>query len=560
MRVRWYLALAALALGIVAAAWPLAAARAHFVPDDDRYLNAIRVAEAGDATALIEATVVENRWDQHWWIPDGTYIRFFRPFVIASYVVDEAVWGMNAAGFTLTNVALHLACTWLVYVVMLSLLERWRGPQPLAALAGALLFAVQAAHAEQLWYIAGRTDTLAALAFLGGLVAWTRRRGPLVLGALFFVMLLAKEYTVLFVPVVVLLERWLPAGAWRGWRALFVERRATWAALGVALVVFLALRAIALGEAGAGVKPYPYFFLPEREHFVARTGAIALEYATSLVLGRPIATFIAGLDEVVARHGWWRLAGSGAALLAFAAYAVRTPPGRFGLASFALLLVPLLPLYSTGRYLYLPTIGLVLAFAAVLVQLRSRRVAVALAVLAIGSQAWWSQDALQTLPKRPGTPTSGEQVLALFESAPFDLAPGAPPIFVAEFPMPWLAQQFVRDSLELRLGHAVPPIQLLSTAPRGPGPGLLDIERRGTGFAFARPNGPLYLADPRSDFEQRRVTEGEVIYERGYEFEVLRELDGLATAAEVRPATSDFQLGVFRPTTTSPGWRAEAVR
>lgn len=559
-RVHPVVAFVVLALALLAVAWPLAS-RASFSFDDYRYLNAIRKADAGVEGALGEATIVENRWDQQWWIPDDTYVRFWRPFVIASYRLDAAVWGASPGGFVAHNVALHLVCSWLVFLVLARLLARWRPDRPMDghALLGAALFTVQACHSEQLWYVAGRTDTIAAVAFLVGLVAWLAGRGPVLLAVLFAAMLVAKEYTLLFVPTVLLVERWLPAEPWAGWRALWTRRRSTWVALAVALVAFLAVRHVALGDAGSGSKTYPYFFLPTRAGFAPRTLGVVLDYACSLVTGRSIATFTPGLDEVVLRHGWPRLGLAAAAFVAFCVWSLRTAPGRVGVTSFVLLIAPLLPLYSTGRYLYLPTIGLVLAFAAVIATLRPRWLALGLAAVCIGSQGWKICELHRSLPERPAVASGPEQACALFRDSVFDLAPDAAPILVAEFPMGWLPLQFLRDALEVQLDHDVPPIDALTAAPRGPEPGLLALERRDQGFVMARPNGTLYLPHQRMDFEQRRLAVGDTVDEERYSLVVLRDADGLATAAQITPRTPAWQLGVFRPLPDGRGWHTRPV-
>jgi len=60
-----------------------------------------------------------------WFLAENGRIRFFRPTVIASYALDELLWGdphapghesRLAFGLTLTNVILHAACSVLVDV------------------------------------------------------------------------------------------------------------------------------------------------------------------------------------------------------------------------------------------------------------------------------------------------------------------------------------------------------------------------------------------------------------------------------------------------------------
>jgi protein O-mannosyl-transferase len=78
-----------------------------------------------------------------------------RPLTRVSYVVDQWLWGAQAGGWLLTNLVLHTATTlglwWLMH----------RGSAPaLAALAGALVFALQPAHGMTVAYVSGRSGSL----------------------------------------------------------------------------------------------------------------------------------------------------------------------------------------------------------------------------------------------------------------------------------------------------------------------------------------------------------------------------------------------------------------
>lgn len=567
-RFAWWLVLAVLALGIVAAAWPIVE-RTNFVFDDYRYLNAIRKADAGEVDALVDAAIVENRWDGNWWVPDGTYIRFWRPIVVASYWFDSRLFGRNPEGFVLSNVLLHLVCSWLVFCVLRHVLARMgneRGDWP--ALAGALLFAVQSCHTEQLWYVAGRTDTQAAFFFLLGLVAWLRGARAWVLGIAFFVMLVAKEYTLLFGLVVLLVEWWLPRDGRRGLATLFSRERSRFVAMGMALAFFLVVRHVALGEAGAGAKPFPYVYMPDRAGFFERTTGVFLEYVMGVVWGRYLSPFTANLEQTVGQHAWWRLLVSSAAFLGFCGWALRHRAGRIGVASFCLLLLPMLPFYSTGRYLYLPTACLALAFVAVLAR-APRRVAVAFAVVCIVTQAVTAQYWLGQFNLRPDGHTHPEYAAGLVIESHLDLSADAPPCFLLDYPaldaggelnvLDWLTIQFLQDTVEVLVDHDVPDLHVISTAPLDPSEGVAIVERRGEGFALVRPRGPLVHHDPLFHLDHRRVKEGERWTESGYEFEVLRERGGTTTAAEVYPLADRWQLSLFSPRRTAPGWHTQGL-
>lgn len=158
------------AVVVFVASWP-AIQQPRLEAVDYRYLHHIQQVGAGEMGA-VEAMTVENRWDHLWFMQEEGRIRFFRPTVLLSYAVDKAIWGGNhALGLTITNVLIHLACSMLVGFLLFRLLGAgW------PALVAAVLFAGLAAHSECIWYIAGRTDSLAALGFLGAFALHTAGR------------------------------------------------------------------------------------------------------------------------------------------------------------------------------------------------------------------------------------------------------------------------------------------------------------------------------------------------------------------------------------------------
>lgn len=202
---------------------------------------------------------------------------YYRPLITLSYRLDRALWGMNPAGYHLTNLLLHLAATLLVYAVARRTLR-----QTAAAWTAAVLFAVLPAHAEAIGWIQGRVDLLAAALALVALWALLRSQevqgrpgwGWGGAGALaFFLALLAKESAA---P--------LPL-AWAAWEiaAPEPERRRTWLArfapLAVAFLAYWLLRREILG---AGVH-FPLGFSPLWPRLVA-LGCVLAEYARILFL------------------------------------------------------------------------------------------------------------------------------------------------------------------------------------------------------------------------------------------------------------------------------------
>ena len=154
---------------------------------------------------------------------------YYRPLVVVSYLADEGIaktfWPLEKRDaarrvvFHLTPVALHALATALVFLFGLQLLGLHAPPGPkeiLAAAAGALLFAVHPIHVESVAWMAGRSDALCAVFFLGAAIALVeaRRRSSLRWGLLsaacFLLATLAKETGLGFVflaPVLLWLVR-----------------------------------------------------------------------------------------------------------------------------------------------------------------------------------------------------------------------------------------------------------------------------------------------------------------------------------------------------------------
>lgn len=168
--------------------------------------------------------------------------RFFRPVVTLSYAVDCAVWDGQPAGFHLTNLAFHLLCAALVF-----LLARRLGAGPLPAAGGAILFGTFPRLTEAVTWISGRTDLLAASCALAALLTWAARgreaRHRWLAASLLLLGLFAKE--VAFAGAVAIAVHTFVArrGEGRGSSRALREL----APVGLALAVYLAMRLPATG-------------------------------------------------------------------------------------------------------------------------------------------------------------------------------------------------------------------------------------------------------------------------------------------------------------------------
>lgn len=321
-----------------------------------------------------------------WW-DRGVRSALYRPLFLTSLAVDHAIWGLDPAGFRVTNVILHLAVCAALLAFLLQLGAAWP-----AAAAGAAVFAVHPVHTEVVANAANRSELLGTLCYLGGLIAVSAlvvRRGRLRLGwslaaLAYAVGLLCRESTVTF-PAAAALLLWLhprtagrpPRDAWLGLVLLLAP-----------LGGYLFLRAAVLGQdllPGAG-QPPAGLSVAERAALVA---SALVDYVRLLFAPWPLrASYI---------EGYQPLSGTllaMAVLLPVLAGAVAIAlRGRVPWASFAVLffygtLLPSTRLFAAPavlaeRFLYLPSIVLAIAVAFGLGALRGRARALGTAALAL---------------------------------------------------------------------------------------------------------------------------------------------------------------------------------
>jgi tetratricopeptide (TPR) repeat protein len=302
---------------------------------------------------------------------------YFRPLTTLSFVADRWLHADNPAGYHLTNVALHLLATGLLFGLL-----RRRRVAPAWAVLASLSWALLPRLTEAVAWVSGRGDVLAGVLSLLALSlhrpAWKHR---LLASGVALLALLAKESAMGVVVALLILELPRPPATPRA--ALVVKL----APLAVALGVYLLLRASAgalmsgasaavpwtarLISAGEAVGRYAWAALDplQPRTFIGRVGAPSFAYVAL-----------------------------GAATLVGAAYLLRRARSAsveslaylgLGLVPLALVLhlVPLpISVVAADRYLYLPSLGLLLAGAPAFLQAATaarRPVVGAMAVAAI---------------------------------------------------------------------------------------------------------------------------------------------------------------------------------
>ncbi len=184
-------------------------------------------------------------WTRGYW-EEGRLGGYFRPVTTTSYALDYALQGERPVGYHLVNVFLHS----LIAALVVPLSRRTGVPPPGPLLAG-LLFAAHPIHTEAAAWVTGRSDLLAALAFVAAALFWLRYRGTgrtrelAGLTAAYGLGVLSKEHVAVLPAVIIAME----AAATRFGDAIGRRRlRDALLACGAALFLDLALRHAATGQ------------------------------------------------------------------------------------------------------------------------------------------------------------------------------------------------------------------------------------------------------------------------------------------------------------------------
>ncbi len=166
--------------------------------------------------------IVNNPRVQTWpsWLEGLTL--GIRPLLKISYTIN---WIMNTGviGFHLTNMLIHLANTFLVFLLAKEFIRsQWHAENLLnAPIIAALLFAVHPIQTEAVTYICGRSSSLMTFFYLSGLLTYINGRVQhntikiyFVTPVLFIAALSVKETAVTF-PFALLLWEYVCGGKWQ---------------------------------------------------------------------------------------------------------------------------------------------------------------------------------------------------------------------------------------------------------------------------------------------------------------------------------------------------------
>ncbi|HXI09833.1 MAG TPA: tetratricopeptide repeat protein, partial [Thermodesulfobacteriota bacterium] len=148
------------------------------------------------------------------------YFGNWHPLTMLSYALDYRFWGLNPAGYHLTNIVFHGLNTALVLVLAVRLLRasgaRWTASEEvLAGVVAAVFFGLHPVHAESVAWVSERKDVLSAFFFILSLLAYLKYAAdPLkrryAAALVFFILALMSKPMAVTLPVVLLVLDFYP--------------------------------------------------------------------------------------------------------------------------------------------------------------------------------------------------------------------------------------------------------------------------------------------------------------------------------------------------------------
>ena len=290
---------------------------------------------------------------------------YYRPLVSLSYHLDYQLYGLSPSGFHFTNILINALTCSLLFWLLWSLF----GSGGLAWI-GSLLFAALPLHTENVAWVAGRTDLLAAFWMLFSLlfyVRWKQKQNPLYLSLCLFgfiFALLSKELAAVLPFLIVLIEYGpFPFGSASGKPGPASPPAGRFplpvVLCFVILLLYFFLRREILGGGGSEFEPYADGFL--------KTITLALNIFAGYCFKLLVPFRLSAEYDAPVPDSIWHLQAAAGLILAgaivYSAWRFRRR-GEVLLAAgiFLLGLAPvmnLLPLgeISAERFLYFPSIG-----------------------------------------------------------------------------------------------------------------------------------------------------------------------------------------------------------
>jgi protein O-mannosyl-transferase len=257
--------------------------------------------------------------------------------------------GTDPHGHHVLNAVLHAACTLLVYALVRALAGR-----ALTALLAGALFALAPVHAEAVAWITGRVDLLPSVLFLASALGFLvfRQRGSRLAYALsvsaFALGVFAKEIVLTLPLLLVAIDRHLGRDATGSRDRVRLKAYLPYVALAATVLL---LRLAAFGSAAREERLRPGLLLAFAFRQVRNLGLLLAPEEGGLPLRAVALLLLAAWGIVLFRHR------------AAQARAVRVV--LMGAAWYAVTLLPLAVTYASLRHLYLPSVGIAIVVAVV---------------------------------------------------------------------------------------------------------------------------------------------------------------------------------------------------
>jgi tetratricopeptide (TPR) repeat protein len=305
------------------------------------------------------------------WLAPDVIKPYYRPLNRATYLLDYRIAGMHPAWYHGVNIVIHLGNVLLLYLIARRLLP-WDG----AAFLAALIFGIHPVNSEAVNFVSARNTLLSLFFSLASLLAFLDarvkgKRIPIFSALLFFFGLLSKETAFMLIPAILLfaffrLDNQEAGDDWRN-RMVFLSPYL------LVAIVYFAMRFYSLqGEAGIGIPAEGLLQRAALNYYLVPRYLGMLLFPVGLTLFHEVPR--GGLLNIYWVIPVWLL------ILAMTWWIVRTRnrPATFGLAWFVLNYLPIsniVPIPSeqiAERYLYMPAVGLFLAFGAFLSWLQAQ--------------------------------------------------------------------------------------------------------------------------------------------------------------------------------------------
>jgi tetratricopeptide (TPR) repeat protein len=279
-------------------------------------------------------------------IPSG----YYRPMHMILYTAGYTLGGLHPSVYHALNIAIHVLCSILVYLIAVRITERRS-----MAMAGGLLFALHPVHVESVAWISGVTDPLCALFYFAALYFHLKTRnedtrGQLWTALLFLAALFSKEMAFTF-PIAAL---WLDFCLKRKIKAF------RYGMLAGAFGFYALMRIVALGSFLVAHNKVPLSLAGQ----VLSRIVLTAEYIAKAFVPYHINPFHVFEPTTSASDPRFLLSLAFLAAVGGAAWMLKKQPSALFLLGFTgIAIAPVLNITGIGenvfadRYLYIPTLG-----------------------------------------------------------------------------------------------------------------------------------------------------------------------------------------------------------